>query len=328
MQDTRTEVSPLTDHPALAALAEGQPEARALRPGGAKIARLLLGSQLRRLREAAGIELEAAAHHIRGSLSKISRMETGKTGFRERDLRDLLALYRISDAQVIESMLDLARQANTQAWWATYGDVLPHWFEPYLGLEAAAETIRAFDLQFVNGLLQTEDYAWAVFSLGLRTASAPEISRRVAVRIRRQQLLTTPGGPRLWAIIDENALRRPVGGPGVMRGQLARLTEVAELPNVTIQVIPFDAGAHDAAGGSFTLLRFAEPQVPDVVYLEQLTTASYLDKPADRDRYLDIINRIAATALSPAASVAFIRQLLDSLPAGRSPRPSRPAYRS
>ncbi len=158
-------------------------------------------------------------------------------------------------------MLALASQAQTQEWWARYGDVLPGWFEPYLGLEASASRIRSFDLQFVHGLFQTEAYARAVTSLGHRGFSRDEIDRWVAVRMKRQELLTAPNPSRVWSIMDEAALRRPVGGVTVMRDQLRRLAEVAELPNVTLQVVPFAAGGHDAAGGSFTILRFSEPDV-------------------------------------------------------------------
>ena len=272
---------------------------------GSAAARMMLGSQLRRLREAAGITPDAAGWHIRSSRSKISRMENGRVGFKDRDVRDLLALYRVTDAQVISAMLALASQAQTQEWWARYGDVLPGWFEPYLGLEASASRIRSFDLQFVHGLFQTEAYARAVASLGHGGFSRDEIDRWVAVRMKRQELLTAPHPSRVWSIMDEAALRRPVGGVAVMRDQLRRLAEVAELPNVTLQVVPFAAGGHDAAGGSFTILRFSEPDVPDVVYIEQLTGAIYLEKPTATDHYLDIMNRLSAMSLSPAQTIPF-----------------------
>lgn len=273
---------------------------------GSAVARMMLGGQLRRFREAAGITPDAAGWHIRSSRSKISRMENGRVGFKERDLRDLLTLYGVTDAQVTSAMLSLAGQAQTQEWWAQFGDILPGWFEPYLGLEASASRIRSFDLQFVHGLFQTEDYARAVSSLGRRGASRDELDRWVSVRMKRQELLTAAKPPRVWCVVDEAALRRPVGGVKVMQAQLRRLAEVAELPTVTLQVVPFQAGGHDAAGGSFTILRFTEPDVPDVVYIEQLTGAIYLEKPAATDHYLDIMNRLSAISLSPAQTIPFL----------------------
>jgi hypothetical protein len=237
-------------------------------------------------------------------------MENGRVGFKDRDLTDLLDLYGVTDPQVVAAMQELATQANAQDWWAKFSDILPGWFEPYLGLEASASLLRAFDLQFINGLFQTEEYARAVTAIGLRAGTAAEIDRRVRVRMKRQELLTAPDAPRIWSIVDEAALRRPVGGPEVMRGQLRRLAEIAQLPSVTLQVAPFDIGGHDAAGGSFTVLRFGEPGVPDIVYIEQLTGAQYLDKPADADHYLDVINRLSATSLSPARSVRFLTRII------------------
>ncbi len=277
---------------------------------GSAVVRIMLGAQLRRLREAAGVTPEAAAWRIRASRPKISRMEHGRTGFKERDVTDLLELYGVTDPQVVAGMLELATQANAQAWWAKYGDTLPGWFEPYLGLEACAARIRTFDLQFVHGLFQTEDYARAVIKIGLRHGSVRETERRVQVRMKRQDLLTSPSAPPVWSILDEAALRRPVGGREVMRGQLRRLIEAARLPNVTLQAVPFAAGAHDGAGGSFAVLRFAEPDVPDVVYIEQLTGAQYLEREVDVDHYLDIINRLSATALDPEHTISFITEII------------------
>jgi hypothetical protein len=282
---------------------------------GSAAARMMLGSQLRQFREAAGITPDAAGWHIRSSRSKISRMENGRVGFKDRDVRDLLTLYGVTDAQVTSAMLALAGQAQTQEWWAEFGDILPGWFEPYLGLEASASRIRSFDLQFVHGLFQTEAYARAVTTLGLRGVTPAEQDRRVAVRLKRQEQLTAARAPRVWSVMDEAALRRPVGGVKVMRSQLRRLAEVAQLPNVTLQVVPFEAGGHDAAGGSFTILRFSEPAVPDVVYIEQLTGAIYLEKPAATDHYLDIMNRLSAISLSPAQTIPFFDHISRELQA-------------
>jgi hypothetical protein len=290
----------------------GDPSAEVPKAGSA-VVRMMLGAQLRRLRETADLSPETAGWRIRASRSKISRMETGRVGFKERDVADLLDLYGVTDPRVLAGMMELASQANAQDWWAKFGDVLPDWFAPYLGLEAAASLIRTFDLQFINGLFQTKEYARAVAVIGQRGIPSSEIDRRVDVRIKRQELLTADRAPRVWSVIDEAALRRAVGGSDVMRGQLGHLAEMARLPNVTLQVVPFCIGGHDAAGGSFTVLRFAEPDVPDVVYIEQLTGAMYLEKRSDVDHYLDVSNRLGATALSPAASMRFFADVLGEL---------------
>ncbi len=275
------------------------------------IVRMMLGTQLRRLREAAGITPEEAGYEIRASRSKISRMEHGRVGFKERDVRDLLALYGVTDEQMKAGLLAMARQANVHGWWSQFGDILPDWFETYLGLEAAASLLRSFEMQFVNGLFQTEAYARAVTVLGHRGAPSTDIDRRVSLRMRRQQLLTSPAPPRVWSVLDEAALRRPVGGPAVMRGQLERLLEVGTPPQVTMQVVPVRRGGHTAAGGSFSVLRFAEPDLPDVVYIEQLTSAIYLEGRTDVDHYMEILNQLSAEALTPAESARLIREIIQ-----------------
>jgi transcriptional regulator with XRE-family HTH domain len=279
----------------------------------ATVLRMLLGGQLRRYREAAGVTPDQAGYAIRASRSKISRMENGRVSFKDRDVADLLTLYGVTSEQARAGMLELARRANTPGWWAKYSDVLPDWFEAYLGLEAAASVIRTFELQFVNGLFQTEDYARAVAVLGNKAAPAAEIERRVSLRMKRQDLLALADPPRVWSVMDEAALRRPVGGRKVMRSQLQRLVEAAELPQVTLQVVPFMHGGHAAAGGSFTILRFAEPDLPDVVYIEQLTSALHLDARADVDHYLEVMNRLSAEALTPAGMATFIKGLSSEI---------------
>ncbi|MFI5065492.1 MAG: helix-turn-helix domain-containing protein [Streptosporangiales bacterium] len=278
---------------------------------GATVVRMMLGAQLRRLREAAGITPEQAGYEIRASRSKISRLEHGRVGCKLRDVEDLLTLYEVTDEQMLAGLLSLARQANTQGWWTRFGDILPDWFETYLGLEAAASLIRTFELQFVHGLFQTEDYARAVTVLGHRAAPAAEVDRRVGLRMARQQLLTAAQPPRVWSVMDEAALRRPVGGRDVMRAQLARLIEAADLPQVTLQVVPFRRGGHAAAGGSFSVLRFGEPDLPDVVYIEQLTSALYLERRADVDHYMEIMNRLSAEALTPAKTTRLLKDIMQ-----------------
>jgi len=276
---------------------------------GPTVLRMMLGHQLHRLREAAGVTPDRAGYEIRASRSKVSRMENGRVGFKERDVADLLTLYGVTDEQARARVLSLARQANVPGWWSKYGDVLADWFEAYLGLEGAASLIRTFDLQFVHGLFQTEAYARAVTLLGHKAAPADEIDRRVSLRLKRQDLLVRPEPPRVWSVVDEAALRRPVGGRAVMRAQLNRLIEVAALPQVIIQVVPFGRGGHAAAGGSFTVLRFADPELLDVVYIEQLTSALYLDNRDDVDHYMEVMNRLSAEALTPASTARFLTEI-------------------
>jgi len=281
---------------------------------GPTVPRMILGNQLRRFREAAGVTPDQAGYEIRASRSKISRMENGRVGFKERDVADLLDLYGITEEETRAGLLTLARQANAPGWWSKYGgDIMTDWFEEYLGLEAAASVIRTFELQFVYGLFQTEAYARAVTLLGNAAAPAEEVDRRVSLRLKRQDLLTASRPPQVWAIIDEGALRRPVGGRAVMRGQLNRLIEVVGLRQVTIQVVPFSRGGHAAAGGSFTVLRFDADDVPDVVYIEQLTSALYLDKREDVEHYLEVMNNLSAEALTPARTAQFLEEILKEL---------------
>jgi transcriptional regulator with XRE-family HTH domain len=275
------------------------------------VLRIVIGTQLRRLREAHGITREAAGEAIRASGAKISRLELGRVGFKERDIADLLDLYHVRDRAERDGFLKLVREANTPGWWHQYSDVLPGWFEMYVRLEQAAAVIRSYQLQFVPGLFQTEAYARAVITTDTTDESADEIERRVTLRMTRQKLLSEPHAPTFWAILDEAALRRPYGSPQVMHEQLEHLEAVAELPNVILQLLPFDRGSSAAAAGPFTLLRFAEPDLPDVVYMEQPTCAVYLDKPADVEFYRAAMDRIAMAALSPAESRALLRRLAE-----------------
>ena len=290
--------------------AAGEPPRTATCPRGPTVPRLMLGTRLQRLRLAAGVSTDLAGDAIRASRSKISRMENGRVGLKVRDVSDLLDLYGITDEKERAGMLALARESGGHGWWSGFDDVMTDWLQEYIGLEAAASLIRTFELQFVHGLLQTEAYARAVTLLCYPNASRDEIDRRVGLRLRRQERIADDGPPRVWSVIDEGALRRPVGGAAVMRGQLQRLLELAELREVTIQVVPFARGAHAAAGGAFTLLRFTEPDVPDIVYLEHLTGAQCLDKRADIDRYAEAMNQLNVVALPPAETRSFLAQVL------------------
>jgi len=282
------------------------------RSPGPTVQRLVLGGQLRRLREDRGITLEQAAMVIRGSHSKLSRMEHGRVGFKERDVADLLTFYGVSEGEQRAALLSLARETATPGWWHDYADTLPNWVEPYVGLEAAASVIRTYQVQFVPGLLQTEAYARATFRLG-NAANEEEVARRAEVRISRQEILNGANAPRLWAVIDEAALRRPIGGDNVIREQIQHLIDMANHPAVTLQVLPFRVGGHVAAGGPFTILRFAEPDLQDVVYLEQLTSAIYLEKAAEVDSYMEVMEQLCLQAEPAENTAKALTEILTKL---------------
>jgi transcriptional regulator with XRE-family HTH domain len=278
---------------------------------GPTVLRIALGAQLRALRESAGVTREVAGEAIRASTAKISRVELGRVGFKERDIADLLTLYGVHDPDEREQFLALARGANAPGWWHRYSDLLPAWFEMYLGLEQAASIIRCYELQFVPGLVQTPDYARAVTRLG--HTDPEEVERRVELRMRRQAILTAPGGPTFWAVVDEAALRRSLAGPELMRDQLDHLIAMNRLPNVSLQIASLRDGGHPAAGGPFSILRFAEPDLPDLVYLEQLTSALYLDKRADVEHYAVVMDRLCAQVSPPAATESVLTAIRAEL---------------
>ncbi|MFK0293065.1 helix-turn-helix domain-containing protein [Streptomyces sp. NPDC090442] len=279
--------------------------------GGSVVRRILLGSQLRRLRESRGITREAAGYSIRASESKISRMELGRVSFKARDVADLLTLYGVNDEREREALLALAKEANVAGWWHSYSDVLPGWFQTYVGLEGAASQIRVYEVQFVHGLLQTEEYAHAVVSRGMQGASAADVQRRVALRQERQKLLISERAPQLHCVLDEAALRRPYGGRAVMRGQLKHLIDVSEQPNVRLQVMPFNFGGHAGESGSFTMLRFPESDLSDVVYLEQLTSALYVDKAEEVAQYERAMEQLQEDSPNPSETRDLLRGLLQ-----------------
>ncbi len=262
---------------------EVQPE------GGPTVLRILLGSQL-----------------------KISRMELGRVSFKERDVADLLTLYGVTDDGERQALLNLADKANSPGWWHRYNDILPSWFQVYVGLEDAATLIRTYEVQFIPGLLQTEDYARAVMGVG-HASAAEEVERRVRLRTERQRLLNRHRGPRLWAVIDEAALRRLIGGAEVMRAQLEHLLDALKLPNVILQVMPFRTGGHAAEGGPFTLLRFPEPDLPDVIYVEQLTSALYLDRREDVDTYVEVMERLCVESEPPESTAEIINTIMKEI---------------
>ena len=277
--------------------------------GGPTVLRLLLGAQLRRLRESRGISAQEAARAIRGSESKISRIELGRNAVREIDIADLLTLYGITDKAEREQMLLLASRANQPGWWHRYHDVLPVWFQAYMGLEESAQSIRTYDAQFVPALLQTEDYAASVLALGDYSLDEAE---RLVVLLKERQRRFAAGGIRLWAIIDEVALHRPLGGPAVLRGQLEHLRDACRQPSLTVQVTPFPVVSY-AAPGSFSILRFGDADMPDMVYAEQLTSATYIDKRGEVERYLLAMERLSVVSASPAESLDLIGSILTDL---------------
>ncbi|HEY2766115.1 MAG TPA: helix-turn-helix transcriptional regulator [Pseudonocardiaceae bacterium] len=282
---------------------------RPVRAGnGPTVLRIVLGAQLRRLRQASNISAQEAGAAIRGSHAKISRLELGRVGFRRRDVADLLTLYGVENEQKRHEFFSLAEQANVPGWWHQYTDILPGWFEYYLGLEQASSVVRTYEPHLVPGLLQTEDCARAVIRSGHPGAPAEDVERRVVLRMRRQQVLTQPDAPTVWVVVDEAALRR-LGTAATARAQIRHLIEIAELPNVTLQTMPFHAGTHPAAGVPFSILRFCDPDLPDVVYLEQLTSALYLDKRRDIEHYLKVMDQLCVQALHPAATLNFLARM-------------------
>lgn len=273
------------------------------------VLRILLGSQLRKLREEAGLSRDAAGYTIRASGSKMSRLELGRVSFKERDVADLLVLYGVTDADERDMLLSLAGRANEQGWWHRYSDILPDWFQAYVGLEEAAQRIRTYEGHLVPGLLQTEEYARALCRA--QTTSEAEVERRVRLRVDRQAVLTRSSPPHVWAVIDEAALHRRVGGPDVLRAQLEHLVALTKLPNVTLQVLTFDAGANSAEGRPMVLFRFAAYDLPDIVYLEQLTSALYLDKRDDVEHYVSVMDRLAVQAAPPDRTADLISRILQ-----------------
>jgi transcriptional regulator with XRE-family HTH domain len=276
---------------------------------GPVVLRILLGAELRRLREVADVAPQQAAREIGASESKISRMERGRNALKYDDVAELLFLYGVSDETVREELLSLARRANQPGWWHSYNDVLPDWFQPYVGLEAAALRIRSYEALYIPGLLQTHDYAAAVIALD--GFPPEEVDRRVGLRQARQRRFRE-GAVRLWAIIDEAALCRRFGDTDVMRGQLEELAAAAKQPNLTLQVTPFTSGGHTALNG-FAILRYPDRQMTDVIYVEQLTNALYLDKREEVDAYTLAMERLSVISASPAESVEIIHSILDDL---------------
>jgi transcriptional regulator with XRE-family HTH domain len=281
--------------------------------GGPTVLRMILGRQLQLLREKAGMSYEQAAEAICSSQWTVRRMERAEGGLKPLTVKSLLLAYGITDVREIDTFLALARDASRPGWWHSYDDVLPNWFRIAVGLEEAATLIRAYEPQVVPGLLQTEDYIRAVTAASFPAATAEQTKRRVTLRLARQDLLTRPGAPGYWVVLDETVLRRPVGSAKVMHNQLAHLIETAARPNVTLQVIPFAAGWHPALYGMFNIFRFPGQQLPDIVYSEHLTSSYYLNKPDETARYTEALDRMCAQAASPDHSITILRDTMKEI---------------
>lgn len=279
--------------------------------GGSVVLRIAVGARLRRFREAAGISREHAAQVIDASAPKISRMELGRVRFKEREVVDLLVHYGVQDPAEHVDFLALVRQANADGWWQSYRDVLPSWFETYLSMEQEASLIRTYAVQLLPDLLQTDEYARSVAGLQPTTDrdDPADAERRRELRQQRQARLTAPDGPLLWAVLDEAVLRRSVADPGLRRRQLGHLLDLAGLPTVSLQIARFDLRIPVAVGGAFTLLRFPASDLGDVVYLEQLSGALFIDQPGDVDVYQQAWNRMCASVEHPRRSTELIDRL-------------------
>jgi transcriptional regulator with XRE-family HTH domain len=265
--------------------------------------------ELKQFRDAARLTGEQVAEQMGWSVAKVYRIEGDRVRILARDVQRLLKLYGIGADQA-DAVLELARMARVKDWWQQYSGAIPEWFQFYVGLEAAASAMAEYNAELVTGLLQTEAYARAVMAAAMRADSGEEeMERQIAVRLERQKRLTAPDAPVLWAVMNEAVLHRQIGGPQVMAAQLAHIGQLAGRPNVTVQVLPFTAGAHPAMLGSFTVMQFPDPADRDVVYLEAETGALYLEKPEDVRRYSLMIDYLRAQALGPAESRALIAQL-------------------
>jgi transcriptional regulator with XRE-family HTH domain len=279
---------------------------------GGTARRIVLGAQLRRLREASGISRADAGYAIRASDSKLSRIETGRVAFKERDVVDLLSMYGVSDAGERDAFLAMVRQANEPGWWRSYHDVMPGWFQDFVGLEESASQIQSYELQFVPGLLQTEAYARAIATRGRPEYAPSDAERRISLRMGRQKMLAGVNAPKFWVVMDESVLQRPIGGRAVLRDQIEKLLEFSKLPNIIIQVVPFHLSGY-AAEGSFSLLRFAEPELPDVVYVEHLAGALYLDSVPEIELYSRALDRLAVEAHTPDQSRQVLAKALAEI---------------
>ncbi|MDF3293188.1 helix-turn-helix domain-containing protein [Streptomyces silvisoli] len=271
----------------------------------------MLGIELRKLREASKLTGHQVAARLGWSHSKVSRIEKGESPLAEVDVPPLLALYGVTDAAEVRQITALARQSRQQGWWHSYGDALPNWFRAYVGFEADASVIETYEAELIPGLLQTEEYAREVIRAMSPELNAEDAERRTAARLQRQEILTGNTPPLIWAVLNESTIRRVVRSSATMRRQLAHLVTVADTsPNVTVQVLPFDAGAHASMGYSFSIMSFASLPM-SIVYSEGATSATYMDKDSDVSRHKDIFGRLKRAALPPDRSVALVNRIAE-----------------
>ncbi|MGE7435211.1 helix-turn-helix domain-containing protein [Kitasatospora sp. NPDC001175] len=275
------------------------------------VLRRRLGAELGKLRMSRGASAKDVAAALDWSASKLSRIESGSVPLQDRDAAKLLAHYGVNDPAEVKQFINLTRQSRQQGWWHAYGDALPDWFRAYIGLEADATKIVTFQCELVPGLLQTESYARQVIRAMNPTESADDIERRVALRMERQQILDRQDPPQLWAIIGEAVIRRHVGDASTMRAQLGHLADMAETrPNITIQVLPFSAGAHAAMGASFSVLSFSD--LPGSVAYSEVTTSSiYTERPSEVARHQETFLRLMASSVQPEKSVSWLREVAE-----------------
>jgi transcriptional regulator with XRE-family HTH domain len=263
------------------------------------VKRRRLAAELHACREEAGLTIDDAAERLEWSAAKISRIENARVRVLPRDTKHLLRIYRVKEGSPQwDMMIQLAREAHQKGWWHSYGDAMSDSLKTLVGLEAAATTLRTYEAECVPGLLQTEDYARAIIRSGLSAGTDDDIERYVAVRMARQARLAESPAAELWAVMGEAVIWRQVGGVGVMGAQLARLLQASYQPNVTLQVMPYGAGAHPGMAGSFMMLSFAEPADPDVVYVNYSTGSLFMEKPEEVARSMLIFNHLCAGALS------------------------------
>ncbi|WP_030786215.1 helix-turn-helix domain-containing protein [Streptomyces sp. NRRL S-920] len=271
------------------------------------VRRRRLGQELRRLRELKGMTAEEVAERLLVSQSKISRLENGRRSISQRDVRDLCGVYEVEDHRIVDSLMQMAKDSRQQGWWHSFGDIP---YSVYIGLETDAASLRVYDPQVVPGLLQTRAYAEALITGALPETTTSDIEKRVQVRMRRQDRIAAPTNPlRLWTVLDESALRRVVGSEQLMREQLEHLVEQSKLPHVTVQVIPFELGAHPGLNGQYAILEFPDAADSSVVYIEGVTSDLYLEKANDVQQYSVMYEHLRAQALNVEQSRRLITEI-------------------
>lgn len=273
------------------------------------VRRRRLGQELRRLRELKGMTAEEVAERLLVSQSKISRLENGRRSISQRDVRDLCGVYEVQDHRLVESLMQMAKDSRQQGWWHSFGDIP---YSVYIGLETDAASLRVYDPQVVPGLLQTREYAEALVHGALPETPAAEVEKRVQVRLRRQERISTGENPlRLWTVLDEAPLHRLVGSRSIMRDQLTHLVEQSQLPHVTVQVIPFEMGSHPGLNGQYAILEFPDATDSSVVYIEGVTSDLYLEKPNDVQKYSVMYEHLRAQALNADQSREYIAKIAE-----------------